>query len=96
MTQKQIILKYIDLHGSILPAKMAGEIFEGVMFGSETSKRCREMRKEGVLVSHKEGKFEVFTKRVIAAHPAFQPILDTIQSSPLQHLFPVDQMQIKQ
>jgi hypothetical protein len=30
------------------------------MFGSETSKRCRELRAIGSLKSHGEGKFEVF------------------------------------
>ena len=43
-----------------MPAKMAGEVYKGEMLGSETSKRCRELRKAGILESFKEGKFEVF------------------------------------
>lgn len=80
MTQKQIILEYLSLHGSILPAKMAGEIFKGVMLGSETSKRCREMRKEGILYSDRDGKFERFYK----------------VKQPVYSLFPVDQLTYQQ
>ena len=92
-TQKQLILEYLEEHGSILPAKIGGTVYKGVMFGSETSKRCRELRKSGHLLSHKNGKFEVYTKRVIAVDPVFQPILDNL--SPLQQLFPVDQLNIR-
>lgn len=59
-TQYQIIKDWIAQHGSILPAKMSGTIFEDTMFGSEVSKRCRELRKMGLLRSEKEGKFERF------------------------------------
>jgi hypothetical protein len=69
MTQKELIMEYIDLYGSILPAKMAGKVFKGEMFGSETSKRCRELRRAGKLVSHSEGKFEVFTAKLVATTP---------------------------
>lgn len=62
MTQKDLIIAYVEMYGSILPAKMSGKVFGGVMFGSETSKRCRELRSIGKLVSHGEGKFEVFEK----------------------------------
>lgn len=61
MSQKQLIMELVREHGSILPAKMAGVIYKGIMFGSETSKRCRELRAIGSLKSHGEGKFEVFT-----------------------------------
>jgi len=61
MTQKELILEWIKEHGSILPAKMAGTVYLGQMFGSETSKRCRELRAQNVLKSHQEGKFEVFS-----------------------------------
>jgi len=61
-TQKELILAYVDMNGSILPAKMAGQLFGGIMFGSETSKRCRELRKEGKLLSESYGKFEKFYK----------------------------------
>lgn len=60
MTQKSLILEYIREHGSILPAKMAGFVFKDQMMGSETSKRCREMRKAGILRSEPDGKFERF------------------------------------
>jgi hypothetical protein len=60
MTQKQLIKEYLYLNGSILPAKLAGVVFKGKMFGSETSKRCREMRAEGILKSEGDGKFERF------------------------------------
>lgn len=60
MTQKDLIKEWIEIHGSIVPAKMAGVVFMGHMFGSETSKRCREMRKEGELWSVLDGKFEKF------------------------------------
>lgn len=94
MTQKQIILEYIDLHGSILPAKMAGQVFKGVMFGSETSKRCRELRKAGYLLSHREGKFEVYMRRVVSVDPIFQPLMDNL--APIRRLIPVDQLNYKQ
>ena len=54
-------MEWVREHGSILPAKMAGVIYKGIMFGSETSKRCRELRANGLLKSHGEGRFEVFT-----------------------------------
>lgn len=90
-------MEYINLHGSILPAKIAGQIFqasdgEKYMFGSETSKRCRELRKSGQLTSHREGKFEVYTIP--------EPIraFDSFFNNPVQQLnslFPVDQLNIK-
>ena len=60
MTQQQLILGYINKYGSILPAKCAGLIFDGEMMGSETSRRCRALRKQGILRSEKDGKFERF------------------------------------
>jgi len=59
MTQYEQVIKYIEIHGSIIPAKCHGEWEEGY-FGSETSKRCRELRAKGVLQSVREGKFEKF------------------------------------
>lgn len=64
-TQYQIIKDYIKEHGSILPAKMSGVVYHDTMFGSETSKRCRELRKAGILESTKEGRFERFTLKEI-------------------------------
>ena len=60
MTQRELIMCYLWEHKSIIPAKMSGEIYRGTMFGSETSKRCRELRKEGKLESVQDGKFEKF------------------------------------
>ena len=60
MTQKQLVMAWVEEHGSITPAKMAGTIYNDTMFGSETSKRCRELRSEGKLTSETQGKFEVF------------------------------------
>jgi len=74
MTQAETILDYIKTHGSILPAKVGGTIYKGVMLGSESSKRCREMRKKGILTSHKEGKFEVFTLAHLAQSTIFRSI----------------------
>lgn len=60
MTQKDLVIRYLQERGNIIPAKIAGLIYLGHMFGSETSKRCRELRKQGVLQSYNDGKFEVF------------------------------------
>jgi hypothetical protein len=68
MTQHELILTYIQEHSSILPAKLYGSVYRGVMFGSETSKRCRELRAHTLpsvqryprLDSDGEGKFERF------------------------------------
>lgn len=60
LTQKQLILKYLAEFGTITPAKMAGKVFYGTMFGSETSRACRALRAEKKIFGRKEGKFEVF------------------------------------
>ena len=60
MKQHELVLSWVRAFGSILPAKMSGRIWNDTMFGSETSKRCRELRKQGKLRSEKEGKFERF------------------------------------
>lgn len=60
MTQPQLIIEYILEHGSIVPAKVGGSPYKDGFFGSETSKRCRELRKQGRLTSVKEGRFEKF------------------------------------
>lgn len=39
---------------------MGGYQFMGEMFGSETNRRARELRKRGILRSEKEGRFERF------------------------------------
>ena len=60
LTQHELVIEYVKEFGSITPAKMSGKTYKGGFFGSETSKRCRELRKAGKLNSHKVGKFEVF------------------------------------
>jgi hypothetical protein len=60
MTQKELITRYIMENDSILPAKMSGKVFMGKMFGSEVSRRCREIRAEGKLISKREKRFERF------------------------------------
>lgn len=60
MTQKDLVIAYCEMYGSINPAKIKGTPFGDGFFGSETPKRCRELRQEGKLISHSEGKFEVF------------------------------------
>lgn len=72
LTQKRLILYWLAEVGSITPAVMAGRIYRGQMFGSETSKRCREMRKAGLLESHAKDKFEVFTIKPLP--PAVKPM----------------------
>lgn|SRR3990167_9449849 len=60
MSQKELIIAWCKEFGEITPAKMAGRIYLGIMFGSETSKRCRELRKDRILLSRREEKFEIF------------------------------------
>ena len=60
MTQKELIIQYIKQYKKITPAKMGGVYYLGQIFGSETNRRWRELRAEGVLSSRKEGRFEVF------------------------------------
>jgi hypothetical protein len=78
LTQKELIIHYVEANGSITPAKMGGKLYLGQMFGSETSKRCRELRKAGKLISHGEGKFEVFG---LAARIPEQPLILDSQPS---------------
>lgn len=98
-TQKQLILEYLEEHDSILPAKIGGTVYKGVMFGSETSKRCRELRKSGKLWSLPDGKFERFYdwpasivnhREGKIIHPNPQP-----KFQPMQPLFPTDQLNIR-
>lgn len=60
MTQQKMVIEYVKKNGSILPAKMGGRIFKRTMFGSETTKRCRELRKVGLLKDEREGRFVRF------------------------------------
>ena len=60
MKQHELIMEYVKEFGAIVPAKVGGRAFHNGFFGSETSKRCRELRAQKKLVSRSEGKFEVF------------------------------------
>jgi hypothetical protein len=60
MTQKELTLKYVSEFGFIIPAKNIGRSYGGGFFGAELSRVCRALRKEGVLDSYKDGKFERF------------------------------------
>jgi hypothetical protein len=60
MTQKELIIEYIKEFGSILPAKLSGKIYKRHIFGSEISRRCRELRADGKLDSKGEKRFERF------------------------------------
>ena len=57
MTQKETVLQYIKDHGEMIPAKDHGFEYRGTFLGSETSRRCRELAKEGKLVKVKRGRF---------------------------------------
>lgn len=91
LSQKALCIRWIEEHGYILPAKMAGKIYYDTMFGSESSKRCRELRDKFILDSAPfpdNPKFEMFYKR--GQPPAFlhkpqeiaQPVFNTQLYSP--------------
>lgn len=60
MTQAQILLQIIKDKGSVIPSKMCGQVYNGVMCGSDFPRRARALRKQGILRSEKEGRFERF------------------------------------
>ena len=60
MTQSDLIITYVSEFGEINPAKMAGKVYYGEMFGSESPRRCRQLRNQKKLISKKEGKFTVY------------------------------------
>lgn len=90
LTQKELIIHYVEAHDRIVPAKMSGQIYLGQMFGSETSKRCRELRKDGKLISHGEGKFEVYCL------PARAPVEPLIQVTPVSMGITTGQLKLYQ
>lgn len=59
-TQKELIMKFVKEYGSIIPAKLGGYFYKNQLFGSETPKRCRELRKDRKLESVNDGKFTKF------------------------------------
>lgn len=60
MTQQSLILQFIKDNGSAIPAKLIGKPYAGGFFGAELSRVCRELRKQGILTSRREGKFQRF------------------------------------
>lgn len=60
MTQNELLINYILEYGSATPAKLTGTPYKDGFFGSEISRRARDLRKAGRLVSVKEGKFEKY------------------------------------
>jgi len=57
VTQKDLALAFIKEFGGIVPAKMSGKVYRGIMFGHSIDVRCRELRSDGFLMDHPEGKF---------------------------------------
>ena len=60
MTQSQLLIEYILEYGSATPAKLTGTEYKDGFFGSEISRRARDLRKAGRLTSVPDGKFERF------------------------------------
>jgi hypothetical protein len=60
LSQHRLIIEYVKRYGSILPAKMGGMTFLKTMFGSETPKRCRELRAKKLLKDFREDRFVGF------------------------------------
>ena len=49
LTQKQMVIKYLEEFDFITPAKKSGSIYMGQMWGSEISRVCRTLRSQGIL-----------------------------------------------
>ena len=85
-TQSSLLIEYILEFGSACPAKLTGTEYKGGFFGSEISRRARDLRKAGRLTSVSEGKFERFflveQDEVLPAREAFDEMfkepLDTL------------------
>ena len=60
MTNYQQILDYLTEFKEIIPAKMGGKIYKGIIWPSQLDKRCRELRAKGILTSFSDGKFTGF------------------------------------
>lgn len=59
-TQLELVMEWVKEFGEINPAHMGGKWYRGVMFGSETTKRCRELYKKGLLIKQGAGRFMKF------------------------------------
>ena len=75
MKQVDLIFEWLKENGSILPAKMGGRIYNDTMFGSETSKRCRELRMAGKLVSEPDKDNPKFERFMLPKLPRQQTLL---------------------
>ena len=53
MKQEELVMRFVRLNGSIIPAKMSGKTFEVGFFGSEVSRTCRRLREKGKLISRR-------------------------------------------
>lgn len=60
LTQKKLAISLISKYGSIVPARMCGNVYCGTMAGSDFPRRCRELRAEGILRSEGDKRFERF------------------------------------
>lgn len=73
MTDYAQILKYVAKKGTITPAKLGGTVYLDKLFGSEVTKRCRELRAAGKLESPdsiQDSRFKTFrfTKKYAKEH----------------------------
>lgn len=55
--QQNLVYEYIKEFGKISPAHKGGLMYRGKMFGSETTKRCRELEELGLVVGFRNGRF---------------------------------------
>ena len=51
ITQKDLVLNFVEKHGFIIPAHHANGFYDGYHFGSELPRTCRKLREEGKLNS---------------------------------------------
>jgi hypothetical protein len=60
LSQHGLIIEYLKKYKTITPALMSGNFYKNTIFGSEISRRARELRSKGILNSIRDGRFEVF------------------------------------
>ena len=59
-SQRQLLLEIIKQNKEVIPAKLCGNFYLGQIFGSDITRRARELREKGILDSREEGQFTVF------------------------------------
>ena len=87
LTQHALIIEYVKESGSIVPARMSGRVYRGVMFGNETIRRCQElaepverkrsnvMKYPSLVYAENEGRFVRFRLApTITLPPPFPPL----------------------